>query len=198
MRAWGCPQTRALSSGARFPTQHASGLATSSQTHFSWALASGDGLITTSYFSQNESESHSVVSVSLRPHGQYSPWSSPGQNTGVGSLSLLPTGWSNPGDLPCPGIEPRSPALQAEPAKPQEKPKEVLEEILPSPKEVLSDSFLSISFKEERLAFSNATCPSGLLCYTFLKLRHGFRWLLWCLSGFLGSRVVSICNTWRR
>ena len=126
MRAWGCPQTRALSSGAHFPTQHVSGLATSSQTHFSWALASGDGHITTSYFSQNESESHSVVSVSLRPHGQYSPWSSPGQNTGVGSLSLLPTGWSNPGDLPCPGIEPRSPALQAEPAKPQEKPKEVL------------------------------------------------------------------------
>ena len=26
---------------------------------------------------------------SLRPHGLYSPWNSPGQNTGVGSLSLL-------------------------------------------------------------------------------------------------------------
>ena len=25
----------------------------------------------------------------LRPHGLYSPWNSPGQNTGVGSLSLL-------------------------------------------------------------------------------------------------------------
>ena len=25
----------------------------------------------------------------LRPHGLYSPWSSPGQNTEVGSLSLL-------------------------------------------------------------------------------------------------------------
>ena len=34
-------------------------------------------------------ESHSVVSNSLRPHGLYSPWNSPGQNTGVGSLSLL-------------------------------------------------------------------------------------------------------------
>ena len=33
--------------------------------------------------------SHSVVSDSLRPHGLYSPWNSPGQNTGVGSLSLL-------------------------------------------------------------------------------------------------------------
>ena len=36
-----------------------------------------------------ESESHSVVSDSLLPHGLYSPWNSPGQNTGVGSLSLL-------------------------------------------------------------------------------------------------------------
>ena len=36
-----------------------------------------------------ESESRSVVSDSLRPHGLYSPWSSAGQNTGVGSLSLL-------------------------------------------------------------------------------------------------------------
>ena len=35
------------------------------------------------------SESRSVMSDSLRPHGLYSPWSSPGQNTGVGSLSLL-------------------------------------------------------------------------------------------------------------
>ena len=42
-------------------------------------------------------------SDSLRPHGLYSPWNSPGQNTGVGSLSLLqgifPTQWPNP-DLP--------------------------------------------------------------------------------------------------
>ena len=34
-------------------------------------------------------ESHSVVSDSLWPHGLNSPWNSPGQNTGVGSLSLL-------------------------------------------------------------------------------------------------------------
>ena len=27
--------------------------------------------------------------LTLRPHGQYSPWNSPGQNAGVGSLSLL-------------------------------------------------------------------------------------------------------------
>ena len=36
-----------------------------------------------------ESESHSVMSNSLRPHGLYSLWNSPGQNTGVVSLSLL-------------------------------------------------------------------------------------------------------------
>ena len=27
--------------------------------------------------------------LTLQPHGQYSPWNSPGQNTGVGSCSLL-------------------------------------------------------------------------------------------------------------
>ena len=47
------------------------------------------------------SESHSVLSDSLQPHGLYSPWNSPGQNTGVGSLSLLqgifPTQESNRG-----------------------------------------------------------------------------------------------------
>ena len=36
-----------------------------------------------------ESESCSVVSDSLQPHGLHSPWNSPGQITGVGSLSLL-------------------------------------------------------------------------------------------------------------
>ena len=51
---------------------------------------------------ESESESRSVGD-SLWPHGLHSPWNSPGQNTGVGSLSLLqgifPTqGW-NP-DLP--------------------------------------------------------------------------------------------------
>ena len=53
----------------------------------------------------SESESCSVVSNSLRPHELYSPWNSPGQNTGVGSLSLLqgifPTQESNPGLLHC-------------------------------------------------------------------------------------------------
>ena len=38
---------------------------------------------------KHESASHSVVSNSLQPHGLYSSWNSPGQNHGVGSLSLL-------------------------------------------------------------------------------------------------------------
>ena len=50
---------------------------------------------------RKKSESLSVVSNSLGPHGLYSTWNSPGQNTGVGSLSLLqgnfPTQGSNPG-----------------------------------------------------------------------------------------------------
>ena len=81
-----------------------------------------------------ESENHPVESDSLRPHGLYSPWNSPGQNTGVGSFSLLqgifPTQGSNPGlpslgDLVNPGIEPRSPKLPADslPAVLQGKPK---------------------------------------------------------------------------
>ena len=41
------------------------------------------------YESEGESESCSVVSDSLQPHGLYSPWNSPGQNNGVGGLSLL-------------------------------------------------------------------------------------------------------------
>ena len=54
-----------------------------------------------------------------KPHGLYSLWNSPGQNTGASSLSLLQ------GDLPDPRIEPRSPALQTGsfPGEPPGKPK---------------------------------------------------------------------------
>ena len=53
------------------------------------------------------------MSDSLRPHGLQPtrllrPWDFPGKSTGVGVP--LPS----PGDLPDPGIEPRSPALQAD------------------------------------------------------------------------------------
>ena len=46
-----------------------------------------------------------VTQSFLRPYGLYSPWNSPGQNTGVGSLSLhqgiFPTQESNTGLLHC-------------------------------------------------------------------------------------------------
>ena len=37
----------------------------------------------------SDNGSRSVASASLRPRGLHSPWNPPGQNTGVGSLSLL-------------------------------------------------------------------------------------------------------------
>src|SRR5574337_379671 len=56
-------------------------------------------------YMQSETESHSVMSESLQPHGLCSPWNSPGQNTGMGSLSLLqqifPTQELNWGLLHC-------------------------------------------------------------------------------------------------
>ena len=60
---------------------------------------------------QVKSESHSVVSSSLRPHGLYTPWNSPGQNTGVGSLSLrhdLPFSRTPGFPLDCKEIKPVS------------------------------------------------------------------------------------------
>ena len=66
-----------------------------------------------------ESESRSVMSDPLRPQGLYSPWNFQGQNTGVGSLSLLQ------GICPTQGSNPGPPALQADslPAEPPGKPK---------------------------------------------------------------------------
>ena len=52
----------------------------------------------------NDDESHSVMSNSV-PHGLYSLWNSPGQNTGVGSFSpfqgILPTQGLNSGFPHC-------------------------------------------------------------------------------------------------
>ena len=64
--------------------------------------------------SEAEIEKQSVVSASLRPHGLHSPWNSPGQNSGVGSRSLLQ------GIFPTHGPNPGLPHLQADslPAEP--------------------------------------------------------------------------------
>ena len=51
-------------------------------------------------YSSKWSESHSVMSDSLRPHGLYSPWNSPGQHTGVGSFSLLQDIFPAQGSIP--------------------------------------------------------------------------------------------------
>ena len=65
---------------------------------------------------QSDSESCSVMSDSLRPHGLYMESSRPEYWSGQP--------FPSPGDLPNPGIEPRSPSLQEDslPAKPQEAP----------------------------------------------------------------------------
>ena len=72
-----------------------------------------------SFFPPSESESRSVMSNSLRPYGLYSPWNSPGQKTGVGSLFLLQ------GIFPTQGPNPGPPTLWTDslPAEPQGKAK---------------------------------------------------------------------------
>ena len=69
-----------------------------------------------------QNESLPVLSISLRPHALYRPWSSPGQTTGVGNFFPFPT------DLPNPGIELGSPALQVDslPTELSGKPPETL------------------------------------------------------------------------
>ena len=66
-----------------------------------WGLVPTIRSVAASDQKQNESESHSVMSNSLQPHGLYGPWNSLGKNTGVSSRSLLqgifPTQGSNPG-----------------------------------------------------------------------------------------------------
>ena len=69
---------------------------------------------------KSESVSQLVVSNCLQPHGLYSlcPWNSPGQNTGVGSHSLLQ------GIFPTQGLNLVLPQMQVDflPSEPQGKP----------------------------------------------------------------------------
>ena len=64
------------------------GKALVSGVSFTWILILASNNFVGKSF-ENEIENHSVVSDSLLPHGLYSPWNSPGQNTGVDSHSLL-------------------------------------------------------------------------------------------------------------
>ena len=62
------------------------------------------GPVLACYWSKTVKVTHSLrrlVSNSLQPHGLYSPWSSPGQNTGVGSISFLQGIFPTQGSHPC-------------------------------------------------------------------------------------------------
>ena len=114
-----------------------------------------------------KSESGSVASSSLRPCGLYSPWNSPGQNTGWGSPSLLQ------GNLPNPGIEPRSPALQAD-SLPAEPPGKLNQHRLsgePLP-----------SFPTSRWGRGHVACQP-LLKQATTHLRVNLHFSSWCLAG---------------
>ena len=85
------------------------------------------------YYSANSSESHSVMSDSATSWVQSMEFSRPEYWSGQP--------FPSPGDLPNPGIEPRSPTLQSDslPAEPQGKPKNtglgslsLLQQIFPS------------------------------------------------------------------
>ena len=69
-----------------------------------WETREGIHFYYKSYL-EREHECCSVMSNSLRPHGPYSPWNSPGQNTGVGSpfhfQGIFSTQGSNPGLPQC-------------------------------------------------------------------------------------------------
>ena len=56
-----------------------------------------------------------LLSDTLRPHGLYSPWNSPGQNTRVGSLSLLQGVFPTQGLNPVLPYFPQADSLSGEP-----------------------------------------------------------------------------------
>ena len=95
----------------------------------------------------------------LRPHGPHgphgSPWNSPGQNTGVGSLSLLqgifPTQGSNPGPLHCRRILYQLSHKEA-----------IMEATREDIMEKISEyfSYIEISY---RLSSNKMTCPQSFL-----------------------------------
>ena len=63
--------------------------------------------------SVSQSSPDSLKPLGLKPPKLLCPWDSPGKNTGVGCHSFLQ------GNLPDPGTEPGSPALQADSLLPE-------------------------------------------------------------------------------
>ena len=94
----------------------------------------------------------------LWPHVLHNPWNSPGQDAEVP--------FPSPGDLPNPGIEPRSPTLQADslPAEPQGKP---------SKPETRAKMFW-----EQYCSYSTLLALIAPLCLRVRLKKH--RWLIQC------------------
>ena len=131
------------------------------------------------------------MSDSLQPHQLYSPWNSPGQNTGAGKS------FPSPGDLPNPRIEPRSPTLQMDSL-----PAELQERVMDRGNKSL-DPFLA-------QGETHVSSSSRLLCC--LQTDSWFcsdHWIQWhklnavMKSLFLSALVqalqnVTLLRTWRR
>ena len=123
---------------------------------------------------ESESESHSVVSESLWPHGLCRPeyWSG--------------KPFPSPGDLPNPGIKARSPALQVDslPSEPQGKPKTSLP-LLPI-----------IFLAWDRLWLFDLHFPSNSETKWKRKKCTSFEHLLWARLKTLWRAVIPL-RTWK-
>ena len=121
----------------------------------------------------SESKSHSVVSNSLRPHGLYSSWNSPGQSTRVEPFP-------SPGHLPNPGIEPMFPTLRVDslPAEPQGMPKStgvsglcLLQQIFPT--QELNRDHLYCRQSLYQLSYQGSLWNLSVLCFENALLSCG-------------------------
>ena len=126
---------------------------------------------------ESESASHSVMSDSLQPHGLSMEFSRPEYWSGQP--------FPSPGDLPIPGIEPRSPALQADSLPATREAQEYWTgQPIPSPGDLpdtgiepgspalQADFFLSSSgphfYNLEIIKFFASIFPTHILLQTFL------------------------------
>ena len=125
----------------------------------------------------------------LQPHELYSPWNSPGQNTGGDSHSLLQK------NLPNTKIEPRSPELQLDslPVEPAGKPEKAvggtqgLSPGLPHCRRILYQlSHQGSPRILERVAYPVSIFPTQELNWGFLHCR----WILYQLS-YRGSSIIT-------